>query len=76
MDKFTINLPKQDQNRLTRLALRYGLSLPEFSRLILEELSNTFPEESFEDYRNPRALKASFKRALRDWQSGRISKRL
>lgn len=72
----TIKLPKQEQERLGRLALRYGFSLPEFSRRILEELAAEFPEDSFENYRNPKALRASFQRALRDWRSGRTNVRL
>ena len=72
----TIKLPKQERERLGRLALRYGFSLPEFSRRILEELAAAFPEDSFENYRNPKALKSSFRRALRDWQRGHLSARL
>lgn len=72
----TIKLPKQEQERLGRLALRYGFSLPEFSRRILEQLAVEFPEDSFANYRNPTALKASFRRALRDWKRGRLSTRL
>lgn len=72
----TIKLPRQEQERLSRLALRYGLSLPEFSRRVLEELAAEFPEDSFANYQNPKALKASFLRALRDWRAGRVSARL
>ena len=72
----TVNLPKKEKTRLTRIALRYGLSLPEFSRRVLQELADEIPEESFEDYSNVRKLKASYKRALADWRTGRISSRL
>lgn len=72
----TLKLPKREQERLGRLALRYGFSLPEFSRRILAELAAAFPEDSFENYANPQALKASFHRALRDWRKGRLSARL
>ena len=72
----TIALPKQDRERLTRLALRYGLSLPEFSRRVLREMSSDIGEESFSDYESPSRLKASFQRALRDWQHGRTRTRL
>lgn len=74
----TINipLPKGEKERLTRLAIRYGLSLPEFSRRVLQEITSAIPEESFEDYKNPNLLKASFQRALRDWQRGRVKTKL
>lgn len=72
----TITLPKKDKERLSRLALRYGMSLPEFSRRVLEELTSEIPEESFEDYENPKELRASFARALRDWKKGRVNSRL
>ena len=76
MSIVTINLPKKDKERLDRLALQYGLSLQEFSKKILSELSSEFPEESFDDYMHPKRLKASYQRALRDWKTGRISQTL
>lgn len=67
----SIELPRDEKERLTRLALRYGLSLPEFSGRILREVASDIPEESFSDYEHPAKLRASFKRALRDWKTGR-----
>lgn len=69
-------MPKKEKERLDRLALRYGLSLPEFSRRILEEIVSDIPEESFEDYKDSKELKESFKRALYDFRAGRIHVRL
>ena len=68
----TITLPKKKKERLNRLALRYGLSLKELSRRILEEIASEIPEESLRDYTSPKAVKASLKRALRDWRIGRV----
>lgn len=68
----SIPLPKSEAERLSRLALRYGLSLPEFSRWVLTELAAEIPEESFADYSNPEELRASFNRALRGLRAGRI----
>ena len=68
----TISLPKREQERLLRLALQYGLSLSEFLQRILEKISSEIPEESFDDYENPKELKASFSRAMRDWRAGRV----
>jgi hypothetical protein len=72
----TIKLNQTEMKRLSRLALRYGLSLPEFTRKVLVELEEAFPHESFEDYQNAGALKDSFERALSDWRSGRVQTRL
>ena len=71
-----IQLSKKEQERLSRLAFRYGFSLPEFSKRVLTELLSEIPEESFNDYTNPEELRASFKRALKDWQSGKVHTRL
>jgi len=72
MPDISISLPKEKRERLTRLALRFGLSLPEFSRRILEEVSSDIQEESLSEYDDPKELKASFNRALRDWRVGRV----
>ena len=72
----SVTLPRPERERLTRLALRYGLSLPEFSRRVLVEIASDIPEESFSDYEQPRALRTSFRRALRDWRAGRVRNRI
>jgi len=72
----TIKLNKSEEERLSRLALNYGLSLPEFSRKILIQLSNSFPSETWEEYKNPKALKASLNRALKDFTAGRVQTQL
>ena len=72
----TIKLKQSEMKRLSGLALRYGLSLPEFTRKILTELEDTFPPDSFTEYENAEDLKASFERALADWRSGRVQNRL
>jgi len=72
MATISVTLPKREQERLQRLALQYGLSLVEFSRLILQEISSEIPEESWDDYENPKELKSSLNRALRDWHAGRV----
>jgi len=72
----TIKLSHSEMKRLSRLALRYGLSLPELARRVLLELDETFPHESFADYKNENDLKASFESALDDWRTGQIQSRL
>ena len=71
-----VTLPKKERERLERLALRYGFSLAEFSRRLLEEISSQIPGESFRDYENPKELRTSFERAIRDWKAGRIRGKL
>ncbi|MDO8626683.1 MAG: hypothetical protein Q7K39_04525 [Candidatus Magasanikbacteria bacterium] len=68
----TVTLARPTKERLNRLALNYGLSLTEFSQYILEELAVTFPQDSFIDYREPRSLRSSFKRGVKDWRAGRV----
>lgn len=72
----TIKLNKSESTRLNRLALRYGLSLPEFARKVLIDLQEAFPHETFDDYDDAKELKMSFARALADWRAGRVQTRL
>ncbi|TSC73131.1 MAG: hypothetical protein G01um101438_154 [Parcubacteria group bacterium Gr01-1014_38] len=74
--RLTIDLPKQTKDRLARLALRYGFSLSELSRRVFEELSSEIPEESFNDYKDAARLRASLRRAVRDWRAGRVRRRV
>lgn len=78
MSTATINitLPKREKERLSRLALQYGFSLPEFSSRILNELASEIPEESLNEYAHPNRLRASLNRALKDWRTGRVKSRL
>ena len=72
----TVKMPKIEKERLNQLALRYGLSLPELSHRILKEVASEIQEESFDGYDNPRQLRRSFARAIRDYRAGRVSARL
>lgn len=76
MPTINIELPKKEQERLRQLALRFGLSLPELSRRVLRELCAEIPEETFADYRHPRVLKSSLRRAIHEWESGHFSRAL
>ena len=72
----TIPMPAREKDRLNQLALRYGFSLEEFASRIFRELSSEIPVESIKDYKNPRKLRASLSRALRDYQAERVSSSL
>lgn len=72
----TINLKNREKERLSRIALFYGLSLPELFHKLILELEHTLPTERLEDYDNPRAVKASLNRAMKDLKAGRVSRSL
>ena len=72
----TIPLAKKEQERLSRLALRFGMSLPELSGRILKEVASEIPAESFDEYSDATKLRSSFRRALRDWRMGNVHTRL
>lgn len=74
--KITISLPQKEKSRLSNLALRYGFSLPEFAGRILKEISSDIPEESWNEYKNPKTLKASIACALSDYKQGRFHTKL
>ncbi len=76
METLTISITKKEKVRLHRVALRYGLSLGEFSRHVLEDLSSRIPEESLEEYKHPEKILTSFKKALSEYRRGRVSTRL
>jgi hypothetical protein len=72
----TIKLNQSQMKRLSKLALRYGLSLPEFSRTVLIELEESFPADSFAEYDHSEELKASFERGMNDWRTGGVVSKL
>ena len=71
-----IKMPIKEKERLADLALQYGFSIPELSRRILASFISQVGRESFSDYENPEQLKASFGRAVNDFNTGQISTEL
>lgn len=76
MTTITIPLPKQEKNRLSRLAIQYGFSLREFLSKILQKISSEIPEESINEYSNPKNLQQSFIKAIKDYKTGNFYKTL
>ncbi|MDP1688934.1 MAG: hypothetical protein Q8L47_02280 [bacterium] len=76
MSIVTVNIPKIEKERLSKIALRYGLSLPELARRVLEEISSEIPNESFGEYKNSKQLRSSFNKALKDWESNHTTYKL
>lgn len=72
MVNLAVPLTKPERERLQKIALQYGLSLAELSRRILTEIATIIPEERLEEYRAPKRLAASLKRAQKDYQAGRV----
>lgn len=70
--KITISLPAKEKSRLSNLALRYGFSLSEFAGRILKEISSDIPEESWNEYCNPKSLKSSMARSLSSYKKGKF----
>ncbi|MEK9185728.1 MAG: hypothetical protein AAB863_03045 [Patescibacteria group bacterium] len=68
------NIPKQKAEELSRAALSYGFSLNDLFKKVFSELKTSIGEESWSDY--SAATKASFKRALNDLKTGRVSSAL
>ncbi|MBI3261302.1 hypothetical protein HYZ64_02975 [Candidatus Berkelbacteria bacterium] len=67
-----IPLPKKDEERLNRLAFRYGLSLPTLAARILVGVSEEIPFESLDEYDNPKEIKQSLARALKEAKAGKL----
>ena len=65
------NISKKKAEKLSRMALNYGLSLEDLARKIFSALKTSIGEESWSDY--SAATKISFKRALNDLKAGRVS---
>lgn len=74
--QITINLPVQRKEKLTRIALLYGLSLQDLTRHILEEITTTITEESINEYAHPIRIKQSLKKALKEWETGKVTDKL
>ena len=73
-----LNVPisKTEETRLTKLSLSYGLNLEDFIKYILQEISSNILTESFEDYDNPKELKLSYTKALKDYRAGKFQTNL
>ena len=74
--QITINLPLRQKEKLTRIALRYGLSLQDLTRHILEEITTGIGEESLSEYAHPARIRRSLKNALKEWESGTVTDKL
>jgi hypothetical protein len=74
--RITISLPQKEKSRLSTLALRYGFSLSEFAGRILKEISSDIPEESWNEYKNPKTLKVFVAQSISEYKQGKFHTKL
>ena len=70
MTTINIKIKESEKAKLSRIALRYGLSLSELARRVLEEVREEFELESINDYKNPKEVLKDIDRALLDYKKG------
>lgn len=77
MTTLTIPLPKKEKERLTSVALKYGLSVDKLSRRVIADATQMLleiPEESLDEYNNIDEIKDAFKKAVQAQKRGRLLK--
>ena len=70
MNSINIKFKKSEKEKLSRLAMRYGLSLPELAKRVLQEVREEFELESVHDYKNPKEILKDIDGALSDYKKG------
>jgi len=68
MNTITIKVKKSEKEKLSRLAMRYGLSLPELAKRVLEGVREEFELESISGYKNPKEVLKDIDEALSDYK--------
>ena len=76
MDTINLQFTKSEKERLSKIAMRYGLTLPELAKKVLNEIREQFELESIKDYENPAQIKKSLKNALSDYKKGNFATKL
>lgn len=76
MNTITIKVTKLEREKLNRIALRYGLSLQELAKKVLEEVREEIEVESLNDYKNPTGVKRAFQKALKEYGRGEFLTKL
>lgn len=70
MNTINIKLNNAEKQRLSAIAMRYGLTLPDLAKKVLQEVKEQFELESLNEYENPSKIKKSIKTALLDYKKG------
>ena len=76
MNTINVKLNSSEKQRLSAIAMRYGLTLPDLARKVLQEVKEQFELESLEEYENPDKIKKSIKTALQDYKKGKFLTKL
>ncbi len=72
MTTINIKLNNSEKQRLSAIAMRYGLTLPDLAKKVLEELKGQFELESIHEYENPSKVAKAVKIALQDYKKGKF----
>ncbi len=76
MNTINIKLNNSEKQRLSAIAMRYGLTLPDLAKKVLQEVKEQFELESIEEYENPGKVKKTIKTALLDYKKGKFLTKL
>ena len=76
MNTITVKVKNSEKERLSAIAMRYGLTLPELAKKVLSEVREQFELESLNDYENPAEIRKALKSALSDYKKGRFLTKL
>lgn len=76
MNTINIKLNNSEKQRLSAIAMRYGLTLPELTKKILQQIREQFKTESLDEYKNPEKVAKAIKTALGDYKKGKFLTKL
>lgn len=76
MNTINIKLNNSEKQRLSAIAMRYGLTLPDLAKKVLQEVKEQFELESLSEYENPNKVKKAIKTALQDYKKGKFLTKL
>ncbi len=76
MTSINIKLNNSEKQRLSAIAMRYGLTLPDLAKKVLQEVKEQFELESLDEYENPNKVSKAIKTALREYKKGKFLTKL
>ncbi len=76
MTTINVKLNNAEKQRLSAIAMHYGLTLPDLAKKVLQEVKEQFELESLEEYENPVKIRRTIKTALSDYKKGRFLTKL
>jgi len=76
MTTINIKLNNSEKQRLSAIAMRYGLTLPDLAKKVLQEVREQFELESLDHYENPEKIRKTIKRGISDYKKGKFFTKL